>query len=390
MTEFDGKLRRLLLDMFASMEAANGVGLAANQIGVDARIFVIDCPDADEEDVVGYVINPTLTLPPPVGDEPAELITDEGCLSVPGPYADLPRAYRARVDGVDLQGNPVTIETTGMAARCLQHEVDHLNGTVYVDLLPEAQRDRLLAEAAGPGGDPAAHEPAGPFDLDGTLVDPSPGIHASVRVAVAALALPDPTPAQLRAMVGPPLQEGFALGVRAARARTSTGLRRLPRSPTPRADFQPRRYPGIPQLLARRGPTARRSPSPPASPNRSPSAILEHVGLLGHFSSVHGATLDGTVRHKDQVVGAALAEHPEGPRSRSRRRPCTGRPRRRGARSAVRRRRLGSRRGRRARERPARQLIAATPGGRRPRAGEACLAFPTGADVWERFNVRGT
>jgi peptide deformylase len=152
-TEFDGKLRRLLLDMFASMEAADGVGLAANQIGVDARIFVIDCPDADEEDVVGYVINPTLTLPPPVGDEPAELITDEGCLSVPGPYADLPRAYRARVDGVDLEGNPVTIETTGMAARCLQHEVDHLNGTVYVDLLPEAQRDQLLAEAAGPGGD---------------------------------------------------------------------------------------------------------------------------------------------------------------------------------------------------------------------------------------------
>jgi peptide deformylase len=74
-------------------------------------------------------------------------------LSVPGPYADLPRAYRARVDGVDLAGNPVTIETTGMAARCLQHEVDHLNGTVYVDLLPEAQREQLLAEAAGPGGD---------------------------------------------------------------------------------------------------------------------------------------------------------------------------------------------------------------------------------------------
>ena len=66
-TDFDEKLRRLLLDMFASMEAADGVGLAANQIGVDARVFVIDCPDADDEDVVGYVINPTLTLPPPVG-----------------------------------------------------------------------------------------------------------------------------------------------------------------------------------------------------------------------------------------------------------------------------------------------------------------------------------
>ena len=152
-TVFDEALRRLVLDMFASMQAADGVGLAANQIGVDARIFVIDCPDADDEDVLGYVVNPVLTLPGPRDGEPAEELTDEGCLSVPGPYADLPRAFRARVDGVDLNGEPVTIETTGMAARCLQHEVDHLEGTLYVDLLPADQRDRLLAEAAGPGGE---------------------------------------------------------------------------------------------------------------------------------------------------------------------------------------------------------------------------------------------
>jgi peptide deformylase len=152
-TEFDESLRRLLLDMFASMAEADGVGLAANQIGVDARIFVIDCPDAEGEDVVGYVINPTLTVPEPVGDEPADEVTEEGCLSVPGPYAELPRAFRARVDGVDLKGDPVSIEATGMAARCLQHEMDHLNGVVYVDLLPEDHRERLLAEAAGPGGD---------------------------------------------------------------------------------------------------------------------------------------------------------------------------------------------------------------------------------------------
>ena len=110
-TEFGEPLRRLLLDMFASMEAADGVGLAANQIG------------------------------------------EEGCLSVPGPYAELPRAFRARVDGVDVKGDPMSIEATGMAARCLQHEMDHLDGTVYVDLLTEEHRERLLAEAAGPGGD---------------------------------------------------------------------------------------------------------------------------------------------------------------------------------------------------------------------------------------------
>ncbi len=152
-TAFDETLRRLVLDMFASMTAADGVGLAANQIGVDARVFVIDCPDADDEDVVGYVVNPTLTVLEPVGQEPAQEETEEGCLSVPGPYAVLPRAFRARVDGVDVRGEPVSIEASGMAARCLQHEIDHLDGTVYVDLLPEEHRERLLAEAAGPLGD---------------------------------------------------------------------------------------------------------------------------------------------------------------------------------------------------------------------------------------------
>jgi peptide deformylase len=151
-TEFDQALRRLVLDMFASMEAADGVVLAANQIGVDARVFVIDCPDADGEDVLGYVVNPRLTVLEPREDEPAEEVTEEGCLSVPGPYAELPRAFRARVDGVDVHGNPVSIEATGMAARCLPHEVNHLDGTVYVDLLPEELREKLLAEAAGPRG----------------------------------------------------------------------------------------------------------------------------------------------------------------------------------------------------------------------------------------------
>ena len=152
-TEFDESLRRLVLDMFASMEAADGVGLAANQIGVDARVFVMDCPDAEGEDVVGYAVNPVLTLLEPVGDDPAEEVIEEGCLSVPGPYAELGRAFRARVEGVDVKGRPVTIEATGMAARCLQHEVDHLDGVVYVDRLSQEERERLLAEAAGPGGE---------------------------------------------------------------------------------------------------------------------------------------------------------------------------------------------------------------------------------------------
>ncbi len=145
-TTFDEALRRLVLDMFASMTEADGVGLAANQIGVDARIFVIDCPDADGEDVVGYVVNPVLTVLEPRDGEPAEEVTEEGCLSVPGPYAELPRAFRARVDGVDVHGDPVSIEATGMAARCLQHEVDHLDGKVFLDRLTgEARKSALRA-----------------------------------------------------------------------------------------------------------------------------------------------------------------------------------------------------------------------------------------------------
>ncbi|KQS68663.1 peptide deformylase [Modestobacter sp. Leaf380] len=151
-TEFGRELRHLLLDMFASMEEADGVGLAANQIGVDARVFVIDCPDAAGQDVVGYVVNPVLTVLEPVEGEPEIERTEEGCLSVPGPYAELDRAFRARVDGLDANGKPTSIEATGMAARCLQHECDHLDGTVYVDLLPAEQRELLLAEAAGPEG----------------------------------------------------------------------------------------------------------------------------------------------------------------------------------------------------------------------------------------------
>lgn len=141
---FDGALAELIEDMFASMYAANGVGLAANQIGVDARVFVLDCEDADGERTVAAVVNPVLHLPP----APRELMVgDEGCLSVPGAFEDTPRSTTAVVEGFDAEGEPVRIEGTGTLARCLQHEYDHLEGTVYVDRLPKKARNRALAEA---------------------------------------------------------------------------------------------------------------------------------------------------------------------------------------------------------------------------------------------------
>ena len=144
MTVFDEDLRQLVADMFASMAAAEGVGLAANQIGVDARVFVVDCPDATGTTVVAHVINPILHLP-----EGRDLeVDDEGCLSVPGVRADVGRPGTASVTGVDMFGEPVRIDGTGLLARCLQHESDHLDGLLYVDRLPAKQRKRLLSDSA--------------------------------------------------------------------------------------------------------------------------------------------------------------------------------------------------------------------------------------------------
>jgi peptide deformylase len=142
-TAFDEDLVTLVKDMYASMYEANGVGLAANQVGVGLRVFVVDCPNDDDERVVAHVVNPTLELP-------VERTLDddlEGCLSVPGPSSSVARPDTAVVRGVDVHGGPVVIEGTGLLARCLQHEVDHLEGMVYVDRISKKERKRVLAEA---------------------------------------------------------------------------------------------------------------------------------------------------------------------------------------------------------------------------------------------------
>lgn len=142
-TAFDDALAVLIDDMFASMYAARGVGLAANQIGVSLRVFVYDCPDLTGERQVGHLINPVLDPASPF----AGLVADaEGCLSVPGPRAELPRPGVATAHGVDLTGSPISVSGTGTLARCLQHETDHLNGIVYVDRLSAERRAEILAE----------------------------------------------------------------------------------------------------------------------------------------------------------------------------------------------------------------------------------------------------
>lgn len=150
------------------------------------------------------------------------------------------------------------------------------------------------------------------FDLDGTLVDSTPGIVASVRFAADALGLGEPTPHQLRAMIGPPLQEGFAgsFGLDGTEVDRAVAAYRAHYTAGAMLDAPP--YPGIPELLAELCADGAVLAVATSKPETFAVRILGHVGLLASFASVHGATLDGAVRHKDQVVGAALAAHPEG------------------------------------------------------------------------------
>ena len=139
--DFDDSLAQLIDDMFASMYAAEGVGLAANQIGVGLSVFVFDCPDASGRHHVGHVVNPVLVSTGGAIDDDFE-----GCLSIPGLHYETERASYAAVEGMDKTGAPVRYVGDGQLARCLQHEADHLDGTVYTDRLAgETRRAALRA-----------------------------------------------------------------------------------------------------------------------------------------------------------------------------------------------------------------------------------------------------
>jgi peptide deformylase len=145
-TEFGPDLAALIGDMFLTMYIADGAGLAANQVGVDLRLFVYDCPDDDGVRHVGHLVNPVLE---PLDVSHRRLLDDsEGCLSVPGAVMDVPRPDRAVVRGLDQDGRPLVIEGTGYFARCLAHETDHVNGRIYLDRLSRRDRAEALRQVA--------------------------------------------------------------------------------------------------------------------------------------------------------------------------------------------------------------------------------------------------
>ena len=172
---FDADLESLVQDMFDTMDAAHGVGLAAPQIGVGLRLFVYDLANDDGVPSRGVVVNPILTtsrIPDVTPDPDSE---SEGCLSFPGEHFPLVRADRAHVSGYDPRGAPLDFDATDWFARCMQHEFDHLNGKLYVDRLNDKwrRRARKAAKANGwgapdlswtPGVDP---DPFGHDVLDG-------------------------------------------------------------------------------------------------------------------------------------------------------------------------------------------------------------------------------
>lgn len=133
---FDPWLRATVEDMFETMYAAPGVGLAANQVGISLRFFVYD----DGEGHKGFVANPELS------DLRDVETIDEGCLSIPGPFHPTPRALRCRLRGQDLGGEPIEIEAEGLLSRIFQHETDHLDGKLYIDRLDEAGRREVMRQ----------------------------------------------------------------------------------------------------------------------------------------------------------------------------------------------------------------------------------------------------
>src|SRR5579863_2989507 len=134
-TRFDTELGRLVDDMFETMYAAPGIGLAATQVDVHKRVVVIDVSDERNE--------PQVFINPEILAREGEGTTEEGCLSVPGIFDDIKRAANVRVRAQDKHGVVSERDLTGTLAVCLQHEMDHLEGRLFVDYLSDLKRERI-------------------------------------------------------------------------------------------------------------------------------------------------------------------------------------------------------------------------------------------------------
>jgi peptide deformylase len=138
-TEFGPRLDKLVADMAETMYDAPGVGLAASQVDVHEQLVIIDVSEANNE--LRVFINPQITWA-----SPEKQVYDEGCLSVPGIYDGVERPMRVKVSALDLKGKPFELEADGLLAVCIQHEIDHLMGKVFVEYLSPLKRNRIKAK----------------------------------------------------------------------------------------------------------------------------------------------------------------------------------------------------------------------------------------------------
>ncbi|HEV8333986.1 MAG TPA: peptide deformylase [Steroidobacteraceae bacterium] len=134
-TQVDASLRKLVDNMFETMYAAPGIGLAATQVNVAKRLLVIDISENRDRPLV--LINPDVVAREGVEE------TEEGCLSVPGVFDKVTRAEKILVRALDRDGKPLELEADGLLAVCIQHEIDHLDGKLFVDYLSELKRTRI-------------------------------------------------------------------------------------------------------------------------------------------------------------------------------------------------------------------------------------------------------
>ena len=133
---FDAQLKQFVADLFETMYAANGVGLAATQVNVHQRVLVADMSDDRKQ--------PLALVNAQILEKSGSQVYQEGCLSFPGLYADVTRALSVKVKAQDIDGNEIIVEAEGPLAVCIQHEMDHLEGKVFVDYLSSLKRTLLL------------------------------------------------------------------------------------------------------------------------------------------------------------------------------------------------------------------------------------------------------
>jgi peptide deformylase len=136
--KIDAGIRKLVDDMFESMYDAPGIGLAAIQVGVAKRVITMDLAKREEASKPLVVINPEIVW---TSEETA--VYEEGCLSIPEHYEEVERPAQVRVKYLDLEGQPQEVEAKGLLATCLQHEIDHLNGVLFIDHISKLKRDRI-------------------------------------------------------------------------------------------------------------------------------------------------------------------------------------------------------------------------------------------------------